>query len=301
MLGGDKLKHIIFLVIFIGMLITGCAGGEETPTSSPVLVTPVDLVSALTPTPLPLAAKVNNSDILLSDFEEEVQRCQAALQATGADNKIQDFRKIVLDDLIDQTLLADAALQNGYQLTDENLQNRIDGESNSLGDSKVLQDWMDKNYYTQASFTRMYRLSLLSTWQRNAIFESVPEKAEQIHARQIFSKGENDARSYHQQLSAGADFLILAEEVDPITRGDLGWFPRGYLFQPEVEDAAYKLQPGEYSDVIKSQVGYHIIQVVEKEMNRDLDPEQRISLQKAALESWIKDQREKSSIKIFIE
>ncbi len=64
----------------------------------------------------------------------------------------------------------------------------------------------------------------------------------------------------------------LASEADPVTRGDLGWFPRGYLLQPEVEEAAFSLQPGEVSQVIKSAIGFHLVQVIEKDPARPVDP-----------------------------
>ncbi len=47
---------------------------------------------------------------------------------------------------------------------------------------------------------------------------------------------------YTHQLQAGADFATLAYRYDPLTGGDLGWFPRGVLTQPAVEEAAFSLQ-----------------------------------------------------------
>jgi peptidyl-prolyl cis-trans isomerase D len=70
----------------------------------------------------------------------------------------------------------------------------------------------------------------------------------------------------HAKVTAsGADFAALARQYseDPGSKdsgGDLGWFPRGRMVK-EFEDAAFKLSPGEISEPIKSQFGYHILKL----------------------------------------
>jgi peptidyl-prolyl cis-trans isomerase D len=79
------------------------------------------------------------------------------------------------------------------------------------------------------------------------------------------------------QVKGGADFAALARKVseDEGTKengGDLGFFERGRMV-PEFEAAAFGLQPGETSELIKSQFGFHIIRVTERteEVTRSLD------------------------------
>jgi peptidyl-prolyl cis-trans isomerase C len=89
-------------------------------------------------------------------------------------------------------------------------------------------------------------------------------------------------------------------QVDPDTGGELGWFPRGYLFLPEIETAAFDLQPGEYSPVIKTAYGYHIVYVIERDAHHPLSPDAQIKEDRSFLETWLEDKRSKSQIQIIV-
>jgi peptidyl-prolyl cis-trans isomerase C len=86
---------------------------------------------------------------------------------------------------------------------------------------------------------------------------------EEIHARHILVASEADAQAALKRLKAGEDFAKVAKDVskDPGSEGgDLGWFTKDRMV-PAFADAAFKLQEGQLSEPVKSEFGWHIIQV----------------------------------------
>jgi peptidyl-prolyl cis-trans isomerase C len=93
-------------------------------------------------------------------------------------------------------------------------------------------------------------------------------------------------------LQEGMDFATIATEysLDESTRvngGDLGFFPRGLLLSPEVEEVAFSLKAGTTSELFVSSFGYHIVQVLEKDSARPLAPEVQQRLRTVAFEGWL--------------
>ncbi|MDR7145543.1 peptidylprolyl isomerase [Rhizobium sp. BE258] len=98
-------------------------------------------------------------------------------------------------------------------------------------------------------------------------------KQEEVHARHILVKTEDEAKDVIKQLDAGKDFAELAKEksTDPnkADGGDLGYFTKGRMVK-EFEDAAFALDKGTYSKTpVKTDFGYHVIKVEDK---RDAPP-----------------------------
>ena len=73
------------------------------------------------------------------------------------------------------------------------------------------------------------------------------------------------------------------------------------LTQPNVEEAVFALQPGEYTEVIKSNIGYHIVYVIEREAEHKLSIESRRMLQEKALQAWLEAARATSTIEILVQ
>jgi peptidyl-prolyl cis-trans isomerase C len=296
MLISNHKPWILFYFILIAVL-AGCTGkANPTITPTPPTETPIPP----TPTSLPMAVRINGEGILLTEYQEEYKRLDSALKTMGKTLTPDEMKTRVVDDLVGTELLNLEAKKNGYAISDADVNAEIDKLAQSMGGLEAFSAWKQSLFYTDESFKRSMVRSLGSAWERDQIIKALPETVEQVHARQIFFSREESAVAYRQRVEAGADFAALAQEADPITGGDLGWFPRGYLLQPEVEEAAFKLQPGEVSDVIKSAIGFHLVQVIEKDAARPVDPDAKSILQRNAIADWVKQAKAKSQIEILV-
>jgi peptidyl-prolyl cis-trans isomerase C len=282
-----KLITLLLSIIFI-LLLTACSGSTQTLTESTALQeTPTIPQPTLTPTLPPLAAKINDGYVLLSDYQAEMQRLQAAEEQTGITLSEEERRQKVMDELVGQEILVQEALKNGFVLDDQALDQRIRQLKEQSGGEEPFNTWMKTNGYDDESLRRSLWKAMAAAYQRDKILAGLPDAVEQVHARQILVFSEELAGKIHGQLEAGADFATLAKEYDPVTGGDLGWFPRGYLTQPDLETAAFDLEPGAYSAIIKTSFGYHILQVIERDPGRRLDSDAKQAFQHKALETWM--------------
>jgi parvulin-like peptidyl-prolyl isomerase len=288
-----KFPHgFIFLVSITVFGLAACSlkAPEATPTPTPTIV--------LTPTetPIPMAAVVNDEGITVSELEAELARYQAAQTGQGEPVSADDARWIVLNDLIDQVLLVQGASEQGYVVDDVLLQARIDALVEQVGGEQALADWQSAHGYTHEEFRISLRRQIAVAWMRDTIAATVQGTAEQVHVKQILFYNEDAARDVWEQLEAGANFDELAALYDPNTQGELGWFPQGYLLEPVIEEAAFALPPGEYSNVLESGVGFHIIMVIERDPAHPLSPDATLTLQIKALEDWLAERRSQSVI-----
>lgn len=247
---------------------------------------------------MPAAALVNGEPILLADFQAELRRFRQAQEAEGRPFNEGEARQVVLDALINEMLLAQAAHQAGFQATDALVQSRIEALTAQLGGQDAILNWMSTYGYDEVSFRRALQRSIEAAWMRDQIVAKVPAEAEQVHAQQILFYNEQEAQLAWQVLQNGTAFEDLARQYDPLTAGDLGWFPRGYLLEPVVEEAAFNLKPGEYSGVLKSETGFYLVKVLDRALH-PLSPQARRLLQQKALQEWLQQRREQSQIQII--
>jgi peptidyl-prolyl cis-trans isomerase C len=305
-----RLYQTIICCVIYSFFLVSCGGkpsqstpaSQSTATVSPTLSpTAVAVTPIPSETPIPLAAKVNGEGITQEEFQAELTRYQSALNSgTNLATKDGEASQTVLADLINQVLLAQSAYAQGYGLDDSAIQSRLDQLASQLGGSQNLEKWMSDNGYTTENFREALKRSLAAAWMRDQIVNAVPESTEQVHARQILLYNSTQANEAFAQLQSGQDFTKLAKRYDPVAGGDLGWFPRGYLTEKALEEAAFSLEPGQYSQIIQTPIGYHILGVIERDPARVLEPNARLILQEQALSSWLQQRRAQSEIQTYL-
>jgi peptidyl-prolyl cis-trans isomerase C len=281
----------IYLILLTALGLSACAS-SSTPGPVSTTVEPTFTPAPPPPTSEPMALTVNGEGIPIPEFEAEVQRYIAAQTALGKTVPSADAASAVIQDSIAQLVLAQAARVNGFMLDDAGLQARIDSLAAQVGGAEALSVWMAGHGYSEQTFRSALRRGAEAAWMRDRIITAVPSTAEQVHVQQILLYNQDTAQDFLSQLNAGADFDELALRADPLTRGDLGWVPRGYLLNQQIEDAAFGLEAGQYSDVIATDVGFHIVKVLARDPNRPLSPDAYLALQEQALKKWVDEQKQ---------
>jgi parvulin-like peptidyl-prolyl isomerase len=279
-------------------------GTQIPPTQAPVPVNP----TPATPTAVPAIATVNGQPIPLAEYQNQVVQFEAALIAQGVDPnspegqaQLAQIRQQVLDGMIDQLLIEQEAQLKGTTVTDEELNAAMQEIISTSGGPDAFAAQLAAVGQTEEQFRAGQGAAMLASKMRDQVIARVSPNAPQVHARHILVDTIDLANSLLTQLQAGADFASLAQQYsqDTLTRdggGDLGWFPRSVLISKEVEDAAFALQPGQFSNVVQSAFGFHIVQVVEAEISRPLTPDQLLALQQSTFENWLQSLRAAANI-----
>jgi len=284
------------LTLEFALGLSACASAStpaSSPNGEPVLSTPEPSFTPAPPTATfePMALTVNGEGITVLDFDAEVQRYIVAQNELGNEVSSLNAADAVIQNFIAELLLAQAARGNGFILDDAALQARVDSLAAQVGGADVLSAWMSEQGYSEQAFRSALKRAAEAAWMRDRIVSNVPGTAEQVHVQQILLYNQDTAQSFLTQLNGGADFDELALRADPLTRGDLGWVPRGYLLNEQIEATAFSLDVGQYSDVIATDVGFHIIRILARDPNRLLSPDALLTLQELALKNWVEEQK----------
>jgi hypothetical protein len=287
--------------------------------STPPVATPTALPSATprpsttttptvtptpSPTPEPLAARVNGEPIRLADYEADLARCRAAAPSqapTPASCPTQ-----ALQALIDRALILQASEEAGLTLSEAQIEDEVGATMQAAGGEAAFESWLAANGWTTMTLRAHLGAELLAQALAEQIAGPAAATAEQAHARHILVATEAEASALLARLGDGEDFETLAgaHSLDVTTRargGDLGWFARAQLVAPEVEEAAFALEPGATGEIVQSSLGYHVVQTLERDAGRPLSAEQQAALQRRALERWLVERRGEAQIERLIE
>mgnify|MGYP003377692906 CR=1 FL=1 len=315
------MKHRIFALLALLLLLPAACRQDpattgETATAAPAIqaTLPPPVAASSTPIPPtptptePLAAQVNGQPITLAAFEREMARftvVQPPEAALAADAPAQ-----VLDALIDRELILQAAAAEGVVVSDDAVETRLAELQAVYATPAEFDAWLASVGYTIEEFRAALAAELVTGEMVARLTAGVPDTAEHVRARYIQMDDAALAQSVLDRARAGDDFAFLAEQnsVDRVTGeigGDLGYFAAGSLLVPEVEAAAFALQPGEVSDVIAvtnsaGATTYYIIQVTEREADRALGVDAYQARLEAAFDAWLADLRAAATIERFV-
>jgi foldase protein PrsA len=182
------------------------------------------------------------------------------------------IKEIAGDELLQQVVI-EKILNDKYKVTDEEIEEELKGVKEQYGEgyeaALAQSNITEEMLKTNIRFTLLQQKAVADVEVTDEEIQKYYDQAsKELNARHILVEDEALAKELVGKLKAGEDFAKLAKENSTDTGsaekgGDLGWFTVGTMV-PEFNDAAYALEIKEISEPVKSDFGYHIIQVTEQ-------------------------------------
>lgn len=216
------------------------------------------------------------------------------------DAKSPDLRKQVLEGMITEKLILAQAIIDSIEVSDDDVSRTLDQQvqnfirqvgsearveqiyGKSIG--RIKREYRDEiRQQLLVQKIRQQRESGVQVTRREAeeffaaYKDSLPQVPEEYMLSHLFLVPSPDStvdaatrqhlQAIHDSIAAGGDFAEFAKRysVDGTASngGDLGWAKRGDYVR-EFEQTVFGLQPGQLSNVIKTQYGYHVVQLIER-------------------------------------
>jgi len=275
--------------------------------------------------PKDTAATVNGESITIQNINEQYDR-------VPKEYKQIITKEMLLNQSINELLLLQEAKKEGISITAEKLSEVMDNLiaqsgipkedfDKTLEEQNLTREFLEDYYKKQLTMNDLLNKTVLSkiivsTSEIKEYYENNKNEfvvPEQIRARHILVNSSEEAEEILEELNKGADFIELAKNksIGPSASqgGDLGYFASGQMVK-EFEDAAFALNVGELSPVVKTQFGYHIIKLLDKksetitkleEVMEEIEAKLKQEKQNAAVTDYLEGLRDRSNIKIFKE
>ncbi len=282
----------IFLVTLTGYSLYVCAGDKSSTGQSAVQSTPNKQAKAQN------AAIVNGTPIPMSEYEAALDRHNRQVAMTGKTPNPKDMSasKQVLDSLIAHELLQQEVKKSGIKVDDAEVNAQLETvkKSSSPEDfAKILKQMgiteqeMKDHFASQLAVGKLVEKELgpkvvVTPEEMKAFYDGHPEvfkTPDMIRASHILAKVDKTAtpeekakalekiKAAQKRVQGGEDFAAVAKEMSDCPSkangGDLDFFSKGQM-APAFENAAFSMQPGQTSDIVETEFGYHIIKVTGK-------------------------------------
>ena len=245
-----------------------------------------------------IVAVVDKEIITDSDLQERIT--YIAIQ-NRLDAKSPELRKQVLEGMVADKLVLAQAILDSVNVTEEEVTHALDQQFQNFIRQAGSEQQLEKIYGKPVARmkrefrpemrkqlliqrVRQQREANLAVARREveefyeAYKDSIPKVSEELELSHIFMVPKPDSalqEQAHKKLNAirdsivaGGDFAEFAKRYsqDPSapSGGDLGWAKRGLVFVPEFEEAVFALKEKEISPVVKTEFGFHLIQLLER-------------------------------------
>ena len=283
-----------------------------------------------------LAARVNGEGIPVAVIDEQVDRLRESspqmFEGPEGEARLLEFRQAVLNREIDAILWRQAAEERGVEVTDAQVEERLEQLRAGFVDEAQFEAALSQNGMTLEELNDQLRQELLTTallaeinQDTEVLQEEIQEYYDANKAVQfteqaakrashiLFETADREtAERVLAEIREGGDFAALAKEYSQdaataVSGGDLGW--PTVPFVPEFQQALDGLDMNEVSNLVETQFGWHIIKAMEQREERVMPLEevseqiQQMILQQRdaeAYQSLLAELRETADIEILI-
>jgi parvulin-like peptidyl-prolyl isomerase len=302
---------------------TGEAAGNATATAAGWTPTPtptIDVSSTITatatpfPTPEPLPTRAIISE---TGFSEGMTQLTENLKSAG-DLSLAEYRELIKARLLAEKMQEVIATEMVTTTEEQvharhiliNIQEPVPTPTTTLTTTTTLPLTSSTPLTNLLSLTTTSELTTTTALSETAGITSTadltgtpalaPTVVHDKNAPLTDEQARTLAEELRQRLLNGEDFAKLSAEYsdDPgsgSNGGDLGWFGKGRMVKP-FEDAAFSLPLNQVSEPIKSDFGYHLIEVLEKDTARQKDQGQLEQERSQAYQTWLQEQKTATQI-----
>lgn len=271
---------------------------EETKTSAPA--TKTEIKEAAQKAPADPVAKINGTVITKKELDRAVKVliAQNRLPQNLPADQLKDAESAALEQLISAELIYQAGQKAEIKDLDKQIETKIAQNRAKFPSTEEFEKALKTVEMTDKDLKEFTRKDIvITTFIENSIVSKVTvaeadakkfyddnidkfKQDESVKASHILigvdakasddekKKAKEKAEGLLKKIKAGEDFATLAktESTCPSGKqgGDLGQFGKGQMVPP-FEKVAFALKPGEVSDVVETQFGYHIIKLTEKQ------------------------------------
>jgi peptidyl-prolyl cis-trans isomerase C len=271
---------------------------SSAPAATPGAAAPAAPPPKPVPAVLPeVIADCNGDTIPKAEFESAVRSVEQRAGGAVPPEKRDEVYRGVLDDLVAYRLLKQEVKQRQLAVADAEVDQRIAAFKQQAGSEANFREMLRVQQITEAKLREDARTDLMVAKLLDqevnqkvlvkptdvaTFYEKNPDRFQQgetmraSHILVVIPAGADDktraalrtrAEAALKAAKAGQDFARLARQYsqDSSARngGDLGFFPRGQMV-PAFDQAAFALAPGQVSDLVQTEFGYHIIKAAEK-------------------------------------
>ena len=323
--------------------------GKPSVEKGSTVATPQNSAATNTPIPPEMADAVVVVDgvkltktTLEKDLNAKMDIIKSQVPADKLNQVKSEVRTKIIDNFIMRTLFANQVSKLNITATEKEITDAMNKLKESLPPKVTYEDFLKKNKLTKEQAKEEIRLGVkIEKFVKSSVPENpkVTDKEindfykgnkdkfimpESVHARHILVKttAEDDAKtlaekkvkaeSIRKELLGGADFAQVASKSSDCPSaqagGDLGVFVKGQMVKP-FDDAAFSQKENEIGPVVKTEYGYHIIQVLKHEgpkamaLNEEIKARiaayLKMKKQEQAYESLMKKLKEKANIVVY--